>query len=105
MRLNSHYSSNMKWVSIILLVVLTFTVLAPMTLFSFLVADDGRSVLTNLDVCHSAAPALSSNGEMPCVSAYPFSFAPAVSIWTKEPAYPLFTELILTTRSERPPQV
>ena len=104
MNINCYYSTRMKWVSSILLVVLAFTVFAPMTMFSFPVADDGRSVLADLDVCRSAAPALSSSGEMPCVNACLCSFAPAVSISTHEPADSLFTELILTSRNEQPPK-
>jgi hypothetical protein len=40
---------------------------------------------------------------MPCMSSSPCSFAPVVSISTNEPVYPLFTELLLPTRNERPP--
>ena len=94
----------MKWVSIMLLIVLACTVLAPLSLYSFTITQGG-SFLANLDVCHSAAPALSSNGEMPCLSECPCSFAPAVSISANEPAYPLFTELLLPTRNEHPPKV
>jgi hypothetical protein len=104
MNQDSYYSSNMKWVSIILLIVLAFTVLAPLSSFSLTILQKGRSFLANLDVCHSAAPALSSSGEMPCANASLCSFAPTVSISTHEPADSLFTELILTSRNEQPPK-
>jgi hypothetical protein len=94
----------MKWVSIILLIVLAFTVLAPLSSFTFVFVQKSGSFLVNLDVCRSAAPALSTSGEMPCVSACPCSFAPTVSISTNEPAYSLFTELILASRNEQPPK-
>jgi hypothetical protein len=94
----------MKSVTFILLIVLSFTVLAPVTSFTFMAVNDGRSFLGTLDVCHSAAPALSSNGEMPCVGLAPFSAPPALSVFFTEPVQPVFTELILTTSSEHPPR-
>lgn len=36
-----------------------------------MIAHGGQASIGVLDVCHSAAPALSSNGDMPCVSACP----------------------------------
>jgi hypothetical protein len=94
----------MKWVSVILLIVLTFTVLTPMTLLTLMIVNDEGSFLGNLDVCHSAAPALSSNGDMPCVPIVVHSAIPSLSMMNLEPANPLFTELILTTRNEHPPR-
>ena len=94
----------MKWVSVILLIILTCTALAPMTLFTFTIVHDGVSFLGNLDVCHAAAPALSSNGEMPCVPIVVHSAIPTLSMTSHEPGNPLFTELILTTRNEHPPR-
>jgi hypothetical protein len=94
----------MKWVSIILLVVLAFTVLAPLSSFSLTIVQKGSSFLDNLDVCHSAAPALSSSGEMPCVSVCPCSTVPTVSISIHEPFFPRFTERIVIAPNEHPPK-
>jgi len=94
----------MRWVTFILLVVLAFTVLAPMTAFTLINLNDGRSFLGNLDVCHSAAPALSSNGEMPCVSACPCSSVPMVPISSVAPSPQFFTEILLASRNEQPPR-
>jgi hypothetical protein len=94
----------MKWVSVILLIIFAFTVLAPVTSFTHMAVNDGRSFLGTLDVCHSAAPALSSNGEMPCVPIAVHSVIPSLSMTNHEPGSPLFTELILTTRNEHPPR-
>jgi hypothetical protein len=94
----------MKWVSVILLIVLTFTVLTPMTLFTFTIMNDEGSFLGNLDVCHAATPALSSNGEMPCVTA---SICIATPLLTESTNYSLqkdFLELILSSRNEQPPR-
>jgi hypothetical protein len=94
----------MKSVTFILLIVLAFTVLAPVTSLSFMAVNDGRSFLGTLDVCHSAAPALSSNGEMPCVGLAPCTAPPTLSVSFTEPVHPVFTELILTSSSEHPPR-
>jgi hypothetical protein len=98
------YTSIMRSVSVILLVVLAFTVFAPMTSYTLMVVNDGRAFLGTLDVCHSAAPALSSNGEMPCVPIAVHSAIPSLSMMNLEPGNPLFTELILTTCNEHPPR-
>jgi hypothetical protein len=95
---------NMKWVSVILLIVFAFTVIAPMTLFTLTIVHDEGSFLGNLDVCRSAAPAMSSNGEMPCVSVCPFSSVPMLYLSTIAPSPQVFAELILTTRNEHPPR-
>jgi hypothetical protein len=94
----------MKWVSIILLIVLTFTVLAPLSSLSLIIDRQEQPLLGNLDVCNSAAPALSSNGEMPCVSVCPCRSVPTLSISTNEPVHSRFTELIFTAPNEHPPK-
>jgi hypothetical protein len=57
----------MRFSSIIVLIALAFTVLAPPS-FALTIHGYKAPVLGALDVCHSANPALSSNGDMPCVS-------------------------------------
>jgi hypothetical protein len=94
----------MRSVTFILLIVLAFTVLAPLASFTIITVDDGRSFLGNLDVCHAAAPALSSNGEMPCVPIAVHNVVPSLSMTDHKTGNPLFTELILTTRNEHPPR-
>ena len=98
------YTSLMRLVTLTLLVVLMFTALGPLTVFTFTAVDDGSCFFGNLDVCHTAAPALSSNGEMPCVGLAPCSAAPTLSISFIEPAHPVYAELILTSRTEHPPR-
>lgn len=105
MKILSDYIRTMKWATVMLLLVLAFTVLTPVSSFSlFIAAEHGDEALATLDVCHSAAPALSSNGEMPCLQMTAMSIIPAVFITFHETAHPVFTELILTTRNEQPPQ-
>ena len=94
----------MRPVACILFIVLTITVLTPMTLFTFMAVNDGQTFLGELDVCHSAAPALSANGDMPCVCLASFTAPPALSVSLSDPVASVFTELILTSSSEHPPR-
>jgi len=95
----------MKWVSVILLIVLTFTVLAPLSPFSLIISDrQEQPLLGNLDVCNSATPALSSNGEMPCVNINSSKIPLYLSITTSDSFHPLFTEVVFTAPNEQPPQ-
>ena len=95
----------MKWVSVILLIVLTFAVLAPLSPFSLIIIDrQEQPLLGNLDVCNSAAPALSSNGEMPCVNINSSKIPLYLSITTSVSFHPLFAEVVFTAPNEQPPQ-
>ena len=94
----------MKPTAYLLLIVLAFTVVAPMTSFTFIGRSDGGTFLGELDVCHSAAPALSANGEMPCVGMTSGIVLPSFSIAISAPVQPVFTELILSGSTEHPPQ-
>lgn len=99
-----YYCAPMRWISILLLVILAVTLVTPLSSFSLVIAGKDRSMLSTLDVCHSAAPALSSNGEMPCVPMNAHGIVPNLFVTFPEAACPVFTELILTTRNEQPPQ-
>lgn len=94
----------MRRIAIILLIVLAFTLVTPLSSFSLGIAGKDGDMLSALDVCHSAAPALSSYGEMPCVHMTANGIIPVVFVTFQETACPLFSELILTTRNEQPPQ-
>jgi len=94
----------MKLVTLILLIILASTVLAPMTLFTLTIVNDGVSFLGTLDVCNSAAPALSSNGEMPCVNVTASKLPFYLTITTSDSFHPVFTEVVLTAPNEHPPK-
>jgi hypothetical protein len=94
----------MRRISIILLMVIAVALVTPLSSFSLNIAGNGCEVLTALDVCNSAAPALSSNGEMPCVHMTAYGIIPLLFVTIHETACPVFAELILSTRNEQPPQ-
>lgn len=91
-------------ISLILLIVMIITLLAPVSLCLQSPKQTEYSLFVGLDVCHSAAPALSSNGDMPCVHAIPNSVDPIVSMSTNASFHPIFSYPILSSRTERPPQ-
>lgn len=94
----------MKWVTVILLVVLAFTILAPLSPFSLIIDRQEQPLLGNLDVCNSATPALSSNGQMPCVNISTSQLPLYISITTSDSFHPLFTEVVFTAPNEHPPK-
>jgi hypothetical protein len=94
----------MKWVSVILVVILAFTVLAPLSPFALIMDRQEQPLVGNLDVCNSAAPALSSNGEMPCININSSKIPVYLSITTSDPFHPIFSEVVFTAPNEQPPK-
>jgi len=94
----------MKWVSVILLVILAVTVVAPFSPFTLLIDRQDQPLLGNLDVCNAATPALSTNGEMPCVTAISLKLPYYLSVTTSETFHPVFTEVVFTAPNEQPPK-
>ena len=95
----------MRYVSCILLAVLTITVLGPVSFCLFSPCEGGDEVLGELDVCHRSAPALSSGGEMPCVQSSPFQASPPLSACSSAHCTPLLSELIVLSLKEHPPEI
>lgn len=58
----------MRWQAVIVLLAIAFSIVVPPSLP--LIGHGGQMAIGTLDVCHSTAPALSSNGEMPCLNEY-----------------------------------
>lgn len=94
----------MKPVSCILLVVLLLTALSPLSALTFPVKGHEEPVLGTLDVCRSASPALSSNGSMPCMSECPATHVPAQIVAVAQCCIPLFSQFLLPSQNDRPPQ-
>lgn len=57
----------MKWQALIVLLAIALSIVLPPSL-PFLSDHGAMAAIGTLDVCHSATPALSSSGEMPCVN-------------------------------------
>jgi len=68
-------------------------------------SDHGHhAMIDNLDVCHTAIPALSSNGDMPCVHQYPCSHMPLVQNIITKIVNPRIKPLLIAFQDERPPK-
>lgn len=94
----------MKWLSAIILVVLLVAVATP-TARPIIVCREGTAAFVTLDLCHSSTPAVSSAGKMPAVNGCVYGHIPGMSITVFGQNDPLFTQLLLISRNERPPQI
>jgi hypothetical protein len=94
----------MRWQAVIvLLAILLSIVLSPA--LSLTIADGGHSMIGTLDVCHSATPALSSNGDMPCLNECPRCPFPLAQHKASEIVNPPCKPLLIAFQDERPPKV
>ena len=93
----------MKWCALILLGALLLTAAIPPTLVVSL-DQDTHAVLATLDVCHSASPAISSNGDMPCVHELSLIPEHIVPFQLAQVDTPLFPDSLFVVSTERPPR-
>jgi len=93
----------MRFLSLILLILLLVGIMVPPS-FGIMLSRDGDSALGVLDICHSSEPALSSDGEMPCINATSCSHTTTQSVSTIEPYRPLFSQLLISSQNEQPPK-
>lgn len=94
----------MRPISTVVLAVLLLTALSPLGALTFPAVCTGQPVLGNLDVCHHAAPALSSQGDMPCVGSCTCTNVPTVVVATVVQPTPLLFCYLLPSKNDRPPQ-
>jgi hypothetical protein len=94
----------MRWKAIIVLLAVALSIVVPPSL-SLMIADGGHPLIGTLDVCHSATPALSSHGDMPCLNECPCCPFPLAQIKVAEITNPPFKPLLLAFQDERPPKV
>jgi len=93
----------MRWKAIIVLLAVALGIIVPPSL-SLTLADGGHSAIGTLDVCHSATPALSSNGDMPCVNEHPCYPASLAKHKASEIVNPPCKPLFIAFQDERPPK-
>ncbi len=94
----------MRSISLILLAVILLTAFSPLSALTFPASADGGPVLGMLDVCRQASPAVSSQGLMPCISEVPFVHQPVLASACTVCSIQLFSQFLLASRQERPPQ-
>lgn len=93
----------MRLAAIIILLSLAPGVMAPPA-FALTSAQDDIPRIGALDVCHSAAPALASGGEMPCVHESFSCQCPIVSMTTFVRSDPSFVLIVILFPIEQPPR-
>jgi hypothetical protein len=94
----------MKGTVLIVLFVIVVTALSPVCVLTVPAASAEKPALCCLDVCRSSAPALSSNGSAPCLCSCFVTAIPVLETAVRPPQSPFFSELILSTGNDRPPQ-
>ncbi len=93
----------MKWQAIIVLAAIALSIVIPPSLP--LLSDNGaQAAIGTLDVCHSAIPALSSSGEMPCVGECSCHLSPLSRIEVLHTANPICKLYLISFQDERPPK-
>lgn len=94
---------SMRWTSIIVLLAIALSIVVPPAL-PIMAARDGQAEIGTLDICHSATPALSSNGEMPCIHACMNQPLPPGLSTVPAVATPRFKPFCIAFQDERPPK-
>jgi hypothetical protein len=93
----------MKWQALIVLLAISLSIVVPSSL-PFLSDHGAMAAIGTLDVCHSAIPALSSNGDMPCMSECPCRPLPLELYKIAVIVNPLFKPSALSFQDELPPK-
>ncbi len=94
---------SMKWQAILIVLCIVLGLLAPPT--APLIGNHGPcAVLGALDVCHSAMPALSSVGDMPCMNDCSRLHLPLAHSAAAEPVISPLQSTLLVFQDERPPE-
>ncbi len=93
----------MKWQVALILLSIALSIIVPPVLPP-MTDHDRSSVIGTLDVCHSAIPALLSNGDIPCVHEYPCRLMPLKLCTFTAIVCHLFKPHIVFFQDERPPK-
>ena len=93
----------MKWKALIVLMALALSIVAPPSL-PWLANTGSEAEIGTLDVCHSAMPALSGTGDMPCMNECPCVHAPLMANIGSTISHFLFKPQLIAFQDERPPR-
>ncbi|HEX9138032.1 MAG TPA: hypothetical protein VF905_13995 [Nitrospirota bacterium] len=94
----------MKLHAVIVLLAIALSIVLPPSL-PVLSAHGGQASIGVLDVCHSATPALSSGGEMPCVSERPCRLPSLEQSRIPVMINPSCKPVLIAYQKEQPPKV
>jgi hypothetical protein len=93
----------MKWQALIVLIAIIVSVVSPPSLPQTLTKEE-KSMIGILDVCQSATPSISSNGDMPCVNECLYSHVPATFVAFSDSHHSVLTQMLFPKLNERPPK-
>ncbi|HAS53475.1 MAG: hypothetical protein A2X56_14805 [Nitrospirae bacterium GWC2_57_13] len=94
----------MRWKAVIVLAALALTIAIPPSL-QIVIDDDSAPLLITLNVCHTAVPALSSSGDMPCVPECPCRHCPSLIVEFFRLNEPIYILTPFSDRHYRPPKI
>jgi hypothetical protein len=93
----------MKWQAVIILLAISVSIAVPPAL-SFSADRDKQAEIGILDFCHAATPALSSNGDMPGLSAFSCHPLPLAACMVSIRITPPLKTSIIAFQDEHPPK-
>jgi hypothetical protein len=93
----------MRWHAVIILLAIVLSIVVPPSL-PLTMLRGGQAEIGTLDVCHSATPAISTNGDMPCMSECPCRPLPLLQNAVVAIEDPLFKPFFIAFQDERPPK-
>ena len=94
----------MKLQAVIVLLAIMLGIFIPPSM-PLIVSHDGQSTIGVLDVCHPATPALSSNGDMPCLAECACRHLPLAQNKAVKITNPPLKPLLIAFQDERPPKL
>ncbi len=95
--------ATMKCQAVLILFSIVLGIIIPPVMPAFS-GNGNHAVLGTLDVCHSAMPALSSNGDMPCMNECPCMHPPLEQSAAAAITVIPFKPSLFVSLDERPPK-
>jgi hypothetical protein len=93
----------MRWQAIIILLAIALSIVGPPSVPMAFEHDD-HATIGILDVCHSSTPALSTSGDMPCMSECPCQHLPLARNAVENTINPPIKPFFIAFQDERPPK-
>lgn len=93
----------MRLISTMIVIAIALSILSPPGVVTLQTGSASATIQT-LDVCHSATPALSSNGDIPCVNECPCNHIPSLVVAFTEQSKPFFLQFLIPLPVEQPPR-
>jgi hypothetical protein len=93
----------MRLQAVIVLLAIALSIVVPPSLL-LTISHSGQASIGILEVCHSATPAISSNGDMPGINEYSYAPLPLALDDTTKIEPPLSKPFFISFQDERPPK-